>query len=258
MLKTQLTESFDGQGTEVKTFGSDKIIKITTSYLTDDDTDLADERVKATLIAGLEATTGQTYIANDAAVDATHFSIGSSSKVGATIADDIKNSSYKSAIIALICIFLYILLRFRKWQFGIGAIVALLHDALFVISSFAIANLLGISFEVDQVFVAAILTIIGYSINDTVVVFDRIRENLGIKSGSEIYHVFNESLSNTISRTFITSLTTLIVVIILFLFGGEVLKGFSFALLVGIIIGTYSSLFIATPVALDLTLKSKS
>ena len=258
MLKTHLTESFDGQGTEVKTFGSDKIIKITTSYLTDDDTDLADEIVKSTLISGLEATTGQTYIANDAAVDATHFSIGSSSKVGATIADDIKNSSYKSAVIALICIFLYILVRFRKWQFGIGAIVALFHDALLVISPFAIANLLGISFEVDQVFVAAILTIIGYSINDTVVVFDRIRENLGIKSGSEIYQVFNESLSNTISRTFITSLTTLIVVIILFLFGGEVLKGFSFALLVGIIIGTYSSLFIATPVALDLTLKSKS
>ena len=257
-LKTQLTESFNGQGTEVKTFGSNKIVKITTSYLTDDDTDLADKRVKATLITGLEAATGQTFIANDAAVDANHFSIGSSSKVGATIADDIKNSSYKSAVIALICIFLYILIRFRKWQFGIGAIVALLHDALFVISSFAIANLLGISFEVDQVFVAAILTIIGYSINDTVVVFDRIRENLGIKSGSETYQVFNESLSNTISRTFITSLTTLIVVIILFLFGGEVLKGFSFALLVGILIGTYSSLFIATPVALDLTLRSKT
>ena len=168
-LKTQLTEDFNGQGTEVKTFGSNKIVKITTSYLTDDDTDLADKRVKATLIAGLESATGQTYIANDAAVDANHFSIGSSSKVGATIADDIKNSSYKSAMIALICIFLYILIRFRKWQFGIGAIVALLHDALFVISSFAIANLLGISFEVDQVFVAAILTIIGYSINDTVV-----------------------------------------------------------------------------------------
>jgi SecD/SecF fusion protein len=149
-------------------------------------------------------------------------------------------------------------IRFRKWQFGLGAIIALFHDAMFVISAFAIANIFGISFEVDQVFVAAILTIIGYSINDTVVVFDRIRETMGIKSGSEFKAVFNESLNSTISRTLITSLTTLIVVVILFLFGGEVLRGFSFALLVGITIGTYSSIFIATPLALDfLTQKPK-
>ena len=258
MLKTSLTESFEGQGTEVKTFGSDNIIKVTTSYLTDDESDVADVRVKATLIAGLEKATGQSFIENDAAVDATHFSIGSSSKVGATIADDIKNSSFESGIIALICIFLYILIRFRKWQFGLGAIVALFHDSLFVICAFGIANLFGISLEIDQVFVASILTVIGYSINDTVVVFDRIRENLSIKSGSAVYDVFNEALSNTLSRTLITSATTLIVVLILFLFGGEVLKGFSFALLVGIVIGTYSSLFIATPISLDLILKDKS
>ncbi|CAN0232187.1 unnamed protein product, partial [Chrysoparadoxa australica] len=169
-----------------------------------------------------------------------------------TIADDIKNSSYKSAVFALICIFIYILIRFRKWQFGLGAIVALFHDTLFVISAFAIAGLFGVIYEVDQVFVAAILTIIGYSINDTVVVFDRIRENLGIKSGSEMVKVFNESLNGTISRTMITSLTTLIVVLILFIFGGAVLKGFSFALLVGIIVGTYSSIFVATPIVVDL------
>ena len=133
----------------------------------------------------------------------------------------------------------------------------LFHDTLFVLSAFAIAGLFGMNYEVDQVFVAAILTIIGYSINDTVVVFDRIRENLGIKSGSEMVKVFNESLNNTISRTLITSVTTLIVVIILFLFGGAVLKGFSFALLVGILVGTYSSIFIATPIVIDLKKKEE-
>ncbi len=254
-MKSALNQTFENAGTEVKTFGANNVMKITTSYLIDDESDEADNLVRETLITGLEDYTGQEFIANDEAVDETHFTISSSSKVGATIADDIKNSSYQSAVIALICIFLYIVVRFRKWQFGLGAIVALFHDTLFVLSTFAIANLFGISFEVDQVFVAAILTIIGYSINDTVVVFDRIRENLGIKSGSEIQGVFNESLNNTISRTLITSVTTMIVVLILFIFGGVVLKGFSFALLIGIMIGTYSSIFIATPVALDLSTK---
>ncbi len=254
-MKASLSNTFDNAGTEVKTFGSNNVLKITTSYLIEDETDEADNQVRTTLIGGLEEYTGQSFIENDEGVDDTHFAIASSSKVGATIADDIKNSSYQSAVLGLIFIFLYILIRFRKWQFGLGAIVALFHDTLFVISAFAIANLFGVSYEVDQVFVAAILTIIGYSINDTVVVFDRIRENLGIKSGSELYGVFNESLNNTISRTLITSVTTLIVVLILFIFGGVVLKGFSFALLVGIIIGTYSSVFVATPIALDLTKK---
>ena len=256
-MRASLNDDFQNAGTEVKTFGANNVVKITTSYLIDDESDEADGQVRATLISGLEEFTGQKYIENDQAVDEGHFSIASSSKVGATIADDIKNSSYRSAILALICIFLYIVVRFRKWQFGLGAIVALFHDTMFVVSAFAIANLLGVSFEVDQVFVAAILTIIGYSINDTVVVFDRIRENLGIKSGSEIQGVFNESLNNTISRTLITSVTTLVVVLILFIFGGVVLQGFSFALLVGIIIGTYSSIFIATPVALDFSNRTK-
>lgn len=254
-IETSLAKSFGGKGTEVKTFGADNVLKITTSYLIDNESDEADSEVKETLISGLEEATGLTYTADDEALDESTFIISSSSKVGATIADDIKNSSYQSAVIALICIFLYILIRFRKWQLGLGAIVALFHDTLFVLSAFAIAGLLGVSLEVDQVFVAAILTIIGYSINDTVVVFDRIRENLGIKSGSELKGVFNDSLNNTISRTLITSVTTLIVVLILFIFGGAVLKGFSFALLVGIIIGTYSSIFVATPIALDLSVR---
>tara|TARA_Y100001972_G_scaffold129060_1_gene193849 strand:+ start:1127 stop:4135 length:3009 start_codon:yes stop_codon:yes gene_type:complete len=257
-LKIGLTEYFDNQGTEVKTFGADNIVKVTTSYMIDDVSDEADIKVKEALIKGLTESAKLTYNSSDGEPGAGEFIISSSSKVGATIADDIKNSSYESAIFALICIFLYILIRFRKWQFGLGAIVALFHDTLFVISAFAIVGLFGVVYEVDQVFVAAILTIIGYSINDTVVVFDRIRENLGIKSGSEMVKVFNESLNGTISRTMITSLTTLIVVIILFLFGGAVLKGFSFALLVGITVGTYSSIFIATPTVLDFYRKRDS
>lgn len=254
-IKTALGGYFEGAGSEVKTFGANNILKITTSYKIDDESDEADLQVRDELIKGLSESTGLTHIEDGSLLADGNFTISSSSKVGATIADDIKNSSYKSAVIALICIFMYIVFRFRKWQFGLGAIIALFHDTLFVLSAFAIANLLGVSFEADQVFVAAILTIIGYSINDTVVVFDRIRENLGIKSGSELIPVFNESLNNTISRTFITSITTLIVVIVLFLFGGAVLQGFSFALLIGIIVGTYSSIFIATPVVVDLNKK---
>ena len=236
----------------MKTFGAEDILKVTTSYLIDDETDEADEAVRNEVIKGISESQQLTYVPEGSDLESGQFTISSSSKVGATIADDIKNSSYKSAIIALICIFVYIVFRFRKWQFGLGAIIALFHDTLFVLSAFAIANLLGISFEADQVFVAAILTIIGYSINDTVVVFDRIRENMGIKAGSELIPVFNEALNSTVSRTFITSITTLIVVLVLFLFGGAVLQGFSYALIVGIIVGTYSSIFIATPVVVDL------
>ncbi len=254
-VRTGLSSYFDGAGTEVKTFGAPEILKVTTPYMIDDESDEADLQVREELIKGLAESTGLTYIEDDTQLAQGGFTISSSSKVSATIADDIKNSSYKSGIFALICIFIYIVFRFRKWQFGLGAIIALFHDTMFVLSAFAIANMLGISFEADQVFVAAILTIIGYSINDTVVVFDRIRENMGIKSGSELIPVFNESLNNTISRTFITSITTLIVVIVLFLFGGAVLQGFSFALLVGIIVGTYSSIFIATPIVIDLNKK---
>jgi len=251
-LETGLQESFNNEGVEVKTFGADNILKITTSYLIDDESDDADINVKNQLISGLKNITNLEFIEDDTMVDESNFTISSSSKVGATIADDIQNSSIYSGILALLAIFVYILIRFRKWQFSTGAVFALFHDTLFVISAFSIANLFGVSYEVDQVFIAALLTIIGYSINDTVVVFDRIRENLGIKAGSEIIPVVNESINKTISRTLITSMTTFIVVLVLFLFGGPSLSGFSFALLIGIIVGTYSSIFVATPVFVDL------
>ena len=251
-IETGLQESFDNQGVEVKTFGSENVLKITTSYLIDDDSDDADVIVRESLIGGLTSLTNLKFNEDETMIDDNSFTISSSSKVGATIADDIQNSSLYSGILALIAIFIYILIRFRKWQFSTGAVVALFHDTLFVLSAFSIANLFGISYEVDQVFIAALLTIIGYSINDTVVVFDRVRENLGIKAGSEVIPVVNESINKTISRTLITSVTTFVVVLVLFLFGGPSLSGFSFALLIGIIIGTYSSIFVATPVFVDL------
>lgn len=256
-LKVALGSSFDNQGVEVKTYGANNVLKVTTSYLINDESDEADANVKAALVSGVSDFTSLTYVQDDSKAGEGNFTIASSSKVGATIADDIKNASTQSVIFALVVIFLYILVRFRKWQFGLGAIIALFHDTLFVLSAFAIANMLGISFEVDQVFIAAMLTIIGYSINDTVVVFDRVRENLDIKAGGDMKAIFNESLNSTINRTMITSVTTLIVVVVLFLFGGAVLKGFSFALIVGILIGTYSSLFIATPVVIDFNKEKK-
>jgi len=252
-LKVALTESFQNQGTEVKNFGSNNIVKVTTSYLVDEESDEADDKVRETLIAGIEAKLpGLKFTPNDAQVDETHFTIGSSSKVGATVADDIKNSAWKASLFSLIGIFVYILIRFRKWQYSAGAIAATIHDTLFVFAAFAIANLFGIGFEADQVFVAAILTIIGYSINDTVIIFDRIREYLSLGTSHDRPKIFNDAINDTLARTFITAGTTLLVVAVLLLFGGEVLRGFSFALFVGIVVGTYSSIFIAAPIVLDL------
>jgi SecD/SecF fusion protein len=251
-MKIALSENFENAGTEVKNFGGNNTMKVTTSYLVNDETDGADDKVKNAMVHGIESFTGQQYVANDSEVDDKHFTISGSAKVGATIADDIKSASFEAGIFSIIAIFLYILIRFRKWQFSTGAIIALLHDAAFVFSAFAIASLFGVKFEIDQVFVAAILTIIGYSINDTVVVFDRIREYLNLGTSTDKLKIFNTAINSTLSRTLMTSLTTLIVVLVLFIFGGEVLRGFSFALLVGIVVGTYSSVFIASPIVVDL------
>ncbi len=256
-LKTELGNDFEGSGTEVKTFGGNNILKVTTSYLINDESEQADQQVRQTLINGVEAFTGLTYSANDTGVDSQHFTISSSSKVGATIADDIRNSAMEAVFFSLIAIFLYILIRFRKWQYSLGAIIALAHDTIAVLGVFAIARLLGVSYEVDQVFIAAMLTIIGYSINDTVIVFDRIRENINNHTSTDTVSIFNTSINHVMTRTLITSFTTLIVVLVLFLFGGEVLRGFSFAMLVGIVIGTYSSIYIASPIVIDLGRKSK-
>jgi SecD/SecF fusion protein len=251
-MRNALSASFEGTGLEVKNYNSSNMVKVTTSYLADDESDAADDKVRNALIGGVSQYTGMKFEENATNVDDKHFTIGSSSKVGATIADDIKNSSLMASLTSILGIFLYILIRFKKWQYSTGAIVALIHDTLFVFSAFAIARVLGITFEVDQVFVAAILTIIGYSINDTVIIFDRIREYVNYGSLKGQAAIFNSAINHTLSRTVITSGATLLVVIVLLIFGGEVLRGFAFALLVGIGIGTYSSIFIAAPIILDL------
>ncbi len=252
-LKIDLANSFENEGLEVKNYGSNNVMKVTTSYLINEESEEADQTVRQALISGIESIfPGITYTDDTGQLDDKHFTISGSSKVGPAIAEDIKDSAWEASIFSLLGIFMYILLRFRKWQYSAGAVIALVHDTLFVFAAYAYAGLFGVSFEIDQVFIAAILTIIGYSINDTVIIFDRIREYVGLGTTSDRVKLVNDALNSTLSRTIITSGTTLLVVTVLLIFGGEVLRGFSFALLVGIIVGTYSSVFIASPIALDL------
>ncbi len=226
---------------QIKAYDKDNQLNIMTSYMIDSPDPDAAKKVQDAIEKGLSKFGAVKQL--------------QSIEVGATIADDIRDSSIQSIIISLIAIFLYILLRFSNWRYGFGAIVALFHDVLFVIASFAIARVCGFSFEIDEVFVAAILTLIGFSINDTVVVFDFIREQIGEKKAS-LGEAINLSLNNSLSRTLMTSLTVLFVVLMLFIFGGESLRGFSFALLIGIVTGTYSSIFIASPLMYDTTNKN--
>lgn len=251
-LKVRLTQTFENAGTEVKNYGSNSIVKVTTAYRIDDDSDVADEEVKQRLIEGIQAITGKQYTDQATLVDDTNFAIPSSSKVVATVADDIKDSAWEASLFSLVGIFIYILMRFRKWQYSAGAIVATVHDTLFVFAAFAIVGVFGINFEIDQVFVAAILTIIGYSINDTVIIFDRIRENIGFGASHDRKKIVNDAINETLARTIITAGTTLLVVLVLLIFGGEVLRGFAFALFIGVLVGTYSSVFIAAPIVIDL------
>ena len=250
-LKSGLDREFDGS-VEVKTYGSNNVLKVTTSYLVNEDDAESNLEVESKVKEGIASVTGLAFTDDATTLASGQFAITGSSKVGATVADDIKASSAEAMIVALIAIFLYILLRFRKWQFSLASIIALIHDTLFVIAAFAIASAFGATFEIDQVFIAAVLTVIGYSINDTVIVFDRIRENIETRGTNKLVKVFNDAINQTLGRTLITSFTTLIVVIVLLVFGGEVLRGFSFALFIGVLVGTYSSIYIATPIVVDL------
>ncbi|MFC4870397.1 protein translocase subunit SecDF [Negadavirga shengliensis] len=253
-LKVGLDGEFDG-AVEVKTYGANNILKVTTSYLINEDSDEANREVETRVREGIAAVTGFSYLQDATQLSGGDFSITGSNKVGATVADDIKKSSLEAMFFALVAIFLYILLRFRKWQFSLASIIALVHDTFFVIAAFSIASALGATFEIDQVFIAAVLTVIGYSINDTVIVFDRIRENISNRGTNRLVQMFNDAINQTMARTLITSATTLIVVLVLLIFGGEVLRGFSFALLIGVLVGTYSSIYIATPIVVDLMKK---
>jgi len=254
-LRDQLTTTF-GATPSVKAVDVDNTYNVTTSYLVDSDDENADEEVLKTLHSGINDLMGGSLVYEDFkdADTPTGTHITTSSKIGPTIADDIKSSSVYATVFALLLIFLYIFIRFSKWQYSMGAVAALFHDVLIVLSIFSIFHgLLPFSLEIDQTFIAAILTVIGYSINDTVVVFDRIREFMNAYTKRSKHEIINMAVNSTISRTVITSLTTLFVVAILFFFGGASIKGFAFALLVGIIVGTYSSVFVATPIMSDLS-----
>ncbi|MDA7501998.1 protein translocase subunit SecDF [Chitinophagales bacterium] len=234
----------------VTTYGTENQLKITTSYKIADRSDGVSAEIANQLHAGLSP-----FFANAPDVDTfKKETIQSSQMVGPTIADDITRAAFLATLLALMGIFLYIILRFRKWQYGMAAVVTIIHDTLILLSVFSLLHgILPFAMEINQAFIAALLTVIGYSINDTVVVFDRIREYLKDNKGKKNYlTVINDAINSTLSRTIITSLTTLFVVLVLFLFGGASMKGFAFALLLGIIVGTYSSIFIATPLVIDL------
>jgi SecD/SecF fusion protein len=239
---------------EVKTFGTANQVNITTKYKYDQLSAEVDAEVDSLLYMGLKPfiPEGTTY------AEFRDTNLQRSQKIGAAVAEDMTRAAILSVIFALLGIFLYILARFSRWQYGVGAVVGLTHNVLIVLGIYSIfSGLLPFSMEIDQSFIAAILTVVGYSLNDTVVVFDRIREYRRLYTKRDDEAVVNDALNSTLRRTFNTSFSTIIVLIAIFLFGGASLKGFIFALLIGIIVGTYSSLFIATPASYDLSKKSK-
>mgnify|MGYP001193696981 FL=1 len=236
---------------EVKTFGASNQLKITTKYKVDQEGLAVDDEIKNILFDNLsEQYDNQiTYSEFTAGEDV---GIMSSIKVGPTIADDIKQNSVWAIFGSLVIVFFYILLRFQKWQFSLGAVSAVFHDVLIVLGIFSLTyKIMPFNMEINQAFIAALLTVIGYSLNDTVVVFDRIREFFRIHKSWDNETTVNTALNSTLSRTLNTSLTTLIVLIAIFVFGGESIRGFMFALIIGVMVGTYSSVFIATPIMFD-------
>ncbi len=239
----------------VKAVDTDKTYTIVTDYLVNDEAEDAPEQVVNKIHEGLASLSGGVSLENFKDYDAgdvTH--VTSFNKVGPTVADDLRDSAWESVIFGLLVIFLYILIRFSRWQYSLGAVIATAHDALIVVSVFSLLyGILPFPMEVDQAFIAAILTIIGYSVNDTVIVFDRIRENFSLFPERSKHEVINMSINSTMSRTLLTSLTTLFTVFILWIVGSGSIKGFAFALVVGIAAGTYSSIFIASPIMADLS-----
>ena len=245
-----LRNSF-GSRPEVKTFGGSNQVRITSSYRIDDTSSTADQTVEQKLNEGLGSLNNKATILQ-------------SQKVGGTISRDLRNNAVWTILFSCALMFVYILIRFKGWQYGLGATVALFHDVLVVLSCYTIFDgLLPFTLEINQDFIAAILTVMGYSMTDTVVVFDRIREYLrdkgksGLIPGEEKNRIINYALNSTLSRTMITSLITFFVLVAIFLFGGEVIRSFAFALLIGIVIGTYSSICIATPIVIDFDRRKK-
>ncbi|MEC4050751.1 protein translocase subunit SecDF [Flavobacterium sp. SUN046] len=253
---TQVSEELSkvfGTSVEAKVFGEEEQLKITTKYKIAEEGNAVDKEVNEKLFNGLKKYYNNiTYEQFINSYDKKTIGVLQASKVGAAISEDIKTNSYWAVLGAMAVIFLYLMVSFRKWQYSLGAIAAVAHDVIFVLGIYSLCyKFMPFHMEMDQHFIAAILTVIGYSMNDTVIVFDRIREFLaGSKEGS-FKEVVNASINTTLSRTVNTSLMMIIVLLTMFIFGGESIRGFIFAMLIGIVVGTYSSLFIATPVLVD-------
>ncbi|MEZ7506885.1 protein translocase subunit SecDF [Flavobacterium sp. Arc2] len=251
-VKEELTKVFGSA--EAKIFGNDNQLKITTKYKVEDHGVEADQEVNKLLFESLKNhfSADITYDKFVNAYAGKKYGVVQASKVGPTVAEDIKTNAYWAVLGAMLIVFLYLLVSFRKWQYGLGAIAAVAHDVIFVLGIYSLCyKFMPFGMEIDQHFIAAILTVIGYSMNDTVIVFDRVREFLDGNTKGTFSEIVNKSINSTMSRTINTSLTMIGVLAIMFVFGGESIRGFIFAMLIGIVVGTYSSLFIATPVLVD-------
>jgi SecD/SecF fusion protein len=253
VVREDLLAAFDGSA-EAKIFGKDNQLKITTKFKVGEPGTEADQEVNKILFDNLKKhfDASMTYEKFVNSYDGKELGILQASKVGPTVADDIKTNSYWAVIGAMLIVGLYLVVSFRKWQYSLGALAAVAHDVIFVLGIYSLLwKYMPFGMEIDQHFIAAILTVIGYSMNDTVIVFDRVREYLGGKAKGNFKDIVNQSINSTMSRTINTSLTMILVLLIMFVFGGESIRGFIFAMLIGIVVGTYSSLFIATPVLVD-------
>ena len=254
---TEMEDELIGEfgSASAKTFGAANQIRVTTKYKVEEEGSDVDEEISQKLFNAVqsylpEGTTYEDFTVGEEGERG--IGIMQSIKVGPSIADDIKQASIWAVLGSLLVIFLYILLRFRKYQFSLGAVVAVIHDVLIVLGVFSLTyKFMPFNMEIDQAFIAAILTVVGYSLNDTVVIYDRIREYFNEHPSWTKKDAINAAVNSTVSRTINTSLTTLVVLLAIFIFGGESIRGFMFALIVGVIVGTYSSIFIATPVTYD-------
>lgn len=255
-IRGDLTLAFENENPVIKTVGDARTLDITTSYLIKDTRPEVDSLVERKLFAGLQKylPAGYSFERFDN-VDDNATAVGKigSKKVLPTISDDLKKGALKATIFALFVIFLYIFIRFRDWRYSLGTIVALLHDVLVTLIVFSFARaIVPFPLEIDQHFIAALLTVIGFSMNDTVIIFDRIREDRRLYPTAPLAQTINRAINETLSRTIMTSLTVFLTILILFLVGGEVTRGFAFAMLIGVITGIYSSVFVAAPILLDM------
>ncbi len=258
-IATTLKDAFGGSLPGVKTYGGNNQIKITTNYKIDDIGNEVDNEIQTILFEKLKSLLPDGTTLENFKVGAQEQTVGimESMQVGPTIADDIKQDAVWAVLGSLIIVFLYILFRFRKWQFSLGAVAAVFHDVLIVLGIFSLLYKFLPFEEVNQSFIAAILTVVGYSLNDTVVIFDRIREYANDHQDWKFYKVVNRALSSTLGRTVNTSLTTLVTLVAIFTFGGDSIRGFMFAMIIGVLVGTYSSLFVATPIMYSTIMKGK-